>query len=374
MFDVDGSRLTSGRSEAEVDTGHAPDGRVMEMLSEHTCQGWLQGYVLTGRHGLFPCYEAFITIVDGMVNQYAKFLKMSRDEAPWREPVVLAQLPAHVGRLAPGPQRLLAPGAGVHQLAAEQEGIHRPHLPAAGRQHAALHDGALPESTGNVNLVIASKHPLPQWLSLDEARHSRSGARSGTGRATTTRRPRRRARLLRADSDDRDARRGRAPSRGRRPTLACGSSTSPTSSRSSTRRPTLTALPQDEFVELFTEDRPVIFDFHGYPSAIHQLIHRRPEQERFHVRGYVEEGTTTTPFDLLAMNGVSRYNLVIEALRRADVGLSKQLSRASGAFAVKTLPDAERIVGEYEKRLVEHRQFIREHGNDPAELLEWSLA
>ena len=128
----------------EIDTGHSPDGRIMEMLSEHTCQGWLQGYVLTGRHGVFPCYEAFVPIVDGMVNQYAKFLKMSSDEAPWREPVAVAQLPAHVRRLAPGPQRLLAPGAGLHQLHAQPQEGRAPASTSARRQHPAGDDGALP--------------------------------------------------------------------------------------------------------------------------------------------------------------------------------------------------------------------------------------
>ena len=126
-----------------VDVGHGRDGRVLEMLSEHNCQGWLEGYILTGRHGLFPSYEAFVEIVTGMANQLAKFLKVAR-ELPWRPAGLVVQLPADVGGLAPGAQWLLAPGPGLHQRHAQQEGVRQPRLPAAGRQHAARGDGALP--------------------------------------------------------------------------------------------------------------------------------------------------------------------------------------------------------------------------------------
>jgi xylulose-5-phosphate/fructose-6-phosphate phosphoketolase len=130
-------------------------------------------------------------------------------------------------------------------------------------------------------------------------------------------------------------------------------------------------MSQEEFMELFTTEQPVLFNFHGYPSAVHQLIHRRPLQERFHVRGYVEEGTTTTPFDLLTMNGVDRYQLAIEALRRTDVGLSQALAGASGAFAVRDLGGADRVVQDFEQRVQDHKRYIREEGNDPPEILEW---
>ncbi len=127
-------------------------------------------------------------------------------------------------------------------------------------------------------------------------------------------------------------------------------------------------------MELFTTDRPVLFNFHGYPSAIHQLIHRRPLQERFHVRGYVEEGTTTTPFDLLAMNGVDRYTLAIEALSRIDVGASEAVRGASGAFAVRDIEGAQDTIEMFRGKLEEHREYIREEGNDPPEILEWTWA
>ena len=128
----------------------------------------------------------------------------------------------------------------------------------------------------------------------------------------------------------------------------------------------------EAFRELFTDDRPVIFNFHGYPSAVHQLIHRRPRQERFHVRGYIEEGTTTTPFDLLAMNGVDRFQLAIDALSRADVGVSELVRGMSGEFAVRTIRGASDAVQAFSKRLAELRRQVREQGDDPAEINDWT--
>ncbi len=132
------------------------------------------------------------------------------------------------------------------------------------------------------------------------------------------------------------------------------------------------AMPVGEFGDLFTEGRPVIFNFHGYPSAVHQLIHRRPRQERFHVRGYSEEGTTTTPFDLLAMNGVDRYQLAIEALSRVDVGVSEFVRGMSGEFAVRTIDGAQEAIVKYRDQLAEHRRYVREFGDDPPELTNWT--
>jgi xylulose-5-phosphate/fructose-6-phosphate phosphoketolase len=133
-------------------------------------------------------------------------------------------------------------------------------------------------------------------------------------------------------------------------------------------------LSQEEFMELFTTEQPVLFNFHGYPSAVHQLIHRRPLQERFHVRGYIEEGTTTTPFDLLAMNGVDRYTLGIEALSRIDVEASEAVRGASGAFAVRDIEGAQDTIELFRNKLKELRDYIREEGNDPPEILEWTWA
>jgi xylulose-5-phosphate/fructose-6-phosphate phosphoketolase len=350
---------------------YAPEGRVMEVLSEHNCQGWMQGYVLTGRHGLFPCYEAFISIIEGMVNQYAKFLKMSRDEAPWRDPVSsLNYILTSVGwRQDHNGYSHQAPGF-INAMLNKKSFASRVYLPPDSNTLLWTMEHCL-NSTNTVNVVIASKHPLPQWLGVEDAKEHVEKGMSAWDWASN-------------DEGDPDC-----------VLVCCG--TIPTIEtvaavwhlrqevpQLKVRLVNVTNLfslahpethpdgmPQEEFVELFTQDRPVIASFHGYPSAIHQLLHHRPMPERFHVRGYAEEGTTTTPFELLTMNGVNRYQLAIGALQRVDQALSAQLPTASGAFAVRALPDAEKIVHEYESRIAKHREFIYTKGNDPAEILEW---
>jgi xylulose-5-phosphate/fructose-6-phosphate phosphoketolase len=356
-----------------IDTGHAHDGRIMEVLSEHNCQGWLQGYVLTGRHGIFPCYEAFIPIVDGMVNQYGKFLKMSRDEAPWREPVSgLNYLLTSVGwRQDHNGYSHQMPGF-INSMLNRKTDFARVYLPPDANTLVATMEQVL-ESTNTINLVIASKHPLPQWLNMEDAReHVRLGAS--------------RWRFASSDADD-------------RPDIvlaACG--TIPTIELLATASLLRDETPEmkvrfvnvsdifrlarpdqhphgmtdDEFVEVFTEDRPVIFNFHGYASAIHQLIHRRAKQERFHVRGYAEEGTTTTPFELLAMNGVDRYQLAIEALSRVDLDAAEDVKGLSGAFAVRNITGAVDTIEKFRAKLAEHRAYVREEGNDPPEITDWT--
>ena len=358
----------------EIDTGHSPDGRVMEVLSEHNCQGWLQGYVLTGRHGLFPCYEAFIPIVDGMVNQYGKFLKMSRDEAPWRAPVAsLNYLLTSVGwRQDHNGYSHQVPGF-INTMLNRREETARVYLPPDANTLLATMAECL-DSTGRINLVIASKHPLPQWLAMDEAReHVRKGASVWDFASN--------------DGGNPDV------------VLAgCGTiSTIELLASVSVLRQELPALrirfvnvtnlftltqpeahpdgmSDQEFEGLFTADRPVLFNFHGYPSAVHQLIHRRRNHERFHVKGYIEEGTTTTPFDLLAMNGVDRFQLAIEALSRVDIAASETVRGLSGEFAVRAIPEAMEVIERLNNRLNETREYIRRVGNDPPEISEsvWS--
>src|SRR5215211_1553111 len=357
----------------KIDTGHAPDGQIMEVLSEHNCQGWLQGYVLTGRHGVFPCYEAFIPIVDGMVNQYGKFLKMSKDEAPWREPVPsLNYLLTSVGwRQDHNGYSHQVPGF-INSMLNRKEDTSRVYLPPDANTLVATMKQCL-DSTRTINLVIANKHPHPQWLSMDEDKeHVAKGASEWNWASTDV-------------SGDPDI------------VLACCGSI-PTMELLATAEllreqvPDLRikfvnvtnlfalALPeahpdgltQEDFIELFTTERPVLFNFHGYPSAVHQLIHRRPLQERFHVRGYIEEGTTTTPFELLAMNGVDRYTLGIEALSRIDVGASEAVRGASGAFAVREIDGAQDTIELFRNKLKELRSYIREEGNDPPEILDWT--
>jgi xylulose-5-phosphate/fructose-6-phosphate phosphoketolase len=352
----------------ELDTGHSPDGRVMEVLSEHNCQGWLQGYILTGRHGLFPCYEAFIPIIDGMVNQYGKFLKMSREEAPWREPVSsLNYLLTSVGwRQDHNGYSHQVPGF-INTMLNRREETARVYLPPDANTLLATMAQCL-ESTRLINLVIASKHPLPQWLSMDQAReHVRKGASVWDW----------------ASNDDGDPDVVLA-SCGTIPTLELLAATRLLRQEvpalrirfvNVTNLFTLTrpemhpdGMSEDQFEELFTAERPVLFNFHGYPSAVHQLIHRRPRQERFHVKGYIEEGTTTTPFDLLAMNGVDRYQLAIEVLSRVDVDAAESVRGMSGEFAVRAIPDALRVIGYLREKLQQTRATIREIGDDPPEI------
>jgi xylulose-5-phosphate/fructose-6-phosphate phosphoketolase len=334
----------------------APTGRVMEILSEHTCQGWLQGYLQTGRHGLFPCYEAFVTIVDSMANQYGKWLKMSA-ETPWREPVpsLTYLLTSDTWRQDHNGYSHQGPGF-INSLLTKKGSIVRIYLPPDANSLVSTLDHCL-RSVGYINLVIATKQPLPQWLSMDEAiAHNDAGASvwpwAGNG-----------------DPE--------------RPDVVLGAAGNvPTIEALAAAKILREELPQlavrvvnvvdllvldsvaghphrmddAEFERLFTADRPVIFNFHGYPSAIHQLIYKRANPQRFHVRGYVEEGTTTTPFDMLVRNQTSRYHLVIEALRRA-AGIS---SRAAP------------IIERYERTLRDHRRFIEEEGVDPPEIRDWS--
>jgi xylulose-5-phosphate/fructose-6-phosphate phosphoketolase len=357
-----------------IDTGHRPDGRIMEVLSEHNCQGWLQGYLLTGRHGLFPCYEAFITIVEGMVNQYAKFLKMSRDEAPWRPPVAsLNYVLSSVGwRQDHNGYSHQMPGF-INSMLNRKEHMARVYLPADANSLLVTMDECL-RATDCINLVIASKHPLPQLLTLSEAKQQldRGGSiwewasnEDGEGDpdivlASAGTHPTLEllaaAKLLREEVPELKVRFVNV--------VDLFSLTTPAYHPS--------GMTPTQFRELFTDDCPVIFNFHGYPSAIHQVIHRRPKQQRFHVRGYVEEGTTTTPFALLAMNGVDRYQLAIEALKRADIVSAEMLQGLSGGFAVRAVANADQAIQKFRAQLEKHLGYIREVGNDPPEVTDWT--
>ena len=209
---------------SELDEGLAPDGRVLEILSEHTCQGWLEGYLLTGRHGLFSCYEAFIHIVDSMFNQHAKWLKVTRG-IPWRQPDRVAQLPAHLARLAAGSQRLLAPGPGLHRPRDEQEGRGHPRLPAARREHAAVGRRPLPAQP---QLRERDRRGQAARADVADDRRGRRPLRArarrlGLGVVGGRGRPRRRDRVRRRRADARGARRGRASCASASPSCACAS-------------------------------------------------------------------------------------------------------------------------------------------------------
>jgi len=356
----------------DISPDYKPDGRIMEVLSEHNCQGWLQGYVLTGRHGIFPCYEAFIPIVDGMVNQYGKFLKMSREEAPWREPVASLNylLTSEGWRQDHNGYSHQMPGF-INSMLNRREEHARVYVPADANTLLATMAHCL-QAERCINLIIGSKLPLPQWLSMDEAEaHVQAGASAWDWASNN-------------DDGQPDL---VLASCGTIPTielLAAASLLKDDVPDLKVRFVNVTnlfalaapgahpdAMSAGAFGDLFTEGRPVIFNFHGYPSAVHQLIHRRPRQERFHVRGYSEEGTTTTPFDLLAMNGVDRYQLAIEALSRVDMGVSEFVRGMSGEFAVRTVPGAQEAITKYRDQLAEHRRYVREFGDDPPELKDW---
>jgi xylulose-5-phosphate/fructose-6-phosphate phosphoketolase len=334
-------------------------GRVVEILSEHTCQGWLQGYLLTGRHGLFPCYEAFVAIVDSMMAQYAKFLKQSAEVA-WRKPVssFTYLLSSEGWRQDHNGYSHQMPGF-INTLLNKKAQHVRIYLPPDANCLLSTIDHCL-TSTDKINLVIASKQPMPQWLDLDAAdAHCRAGASVWEWASTEA-------------GMDPDV------------VLACAGvypTTEVLAAAWLLRRelPELRVrvvnitdllilepdsyhphgLSPERFDHLFTVNRPVVFNFHGYPSAVKQLLWERPRHDRFVINGYREEGTTTTPFALLAMNGVDRYHVLMQAVRAGAARNPAVLAKADG-----TLRGAER-------RLAEHRVYVEDHGQDPEEIAEW---
>jgi xylulose-5-phosphate/fructose-6-phosphate phosphoketolase len=289
----------------------AADGRVLEVLSEHLCQGVLQGYLLTGRHGLFPCYEAFASIVDSMVNQHAKFLKMAA-EVPWRAPLASLNylLTSEGWRQEHNGYSHQGPGF-IDNLLTKKATVARVYLPPDANTLLVTLRHCL-ASTGRINLVVASKHSGPQWLDLDAAqRHCAAGAgvwedadrpdvvlacAGGVPTVETVAA----ARLLREHAPD---------LRVRLSNVVDLLSLAPDD-----RHPH--GMSTELFARCFGEEVPVVFGFHGYPSAVHVTLHGRPDTDRFHVHGYREEGTTTTPFDLLVRNEMSRFDLAADALRR----------------------------------------------------------
>ncbi|MEU8465294.1 phosphoketolase family protein [Streptomyces sp. NPDC029003] len=333
----------------------APDGRVMEMLSEHNCQGWLQGYLLTGRHGLFPTYEAFASVVDSMANQYAKWLKLSR-EVPWRAPVssLVYLLSSEGWRQEHNGYSHQGPGF-INNLLNRKNTVTGVYLPPDANTLLVTMERLLDE-TGKVDVVVAGKHEAAQWLGLDAARaHCRAGASVWEW----------------ASSDG-----GGAPE----VVLACAGGIPTVESLAAAdllRRDLPGAairfvnvvdlcalalperhphgMPEERFRALFGDDTPVVFDFHGYPSAVHQLLHGRPRPDRFHVHGYVEEGTTTTPYDLLALNGTSRHDLAVAVLSHLEGrhGGARNLARA------------------YARHRDGLRAELRRTGVDPEEITRW---
>jgi xylulose-5-phosphate/fructose-6-phosphate phosphoketolase len=349
---------TTRTSVAEVrpDDDHVgPEGRVMEMLSEHQCQGWLEGYLLTGRHGFFSCYEAFIHIVDAMFNQHAKWLKVARDIA-WRRPIASLNylLTSHVWRQDHNGFSHQDPGFIDHVVNKKAEVI-RVYLPPDANTLLSVTDHCL-RSRNYVNVIVAGKQQMPQWLTMDEAiRHCTMGIGIWEWASNDTD----------ADPDVVMACCGDVPTL---ETLAAVDLLSQLAPELRVRVVNVVDLmrlqPESEhphglsdrdFDALFTTDRPIIFAFHGYPWLIHRLTYRRTNHRNLHVRGYKEEGTTTTPFDMTVLNDMDRFHLV------ADV--------ADRVAALK--PRAAHLRQAMQSRRIEHREYIRRYGVDMPEIREW---
>ncbi|MDK1492791.1 phosphoketolase family protein [Sinorhizobium sp. 7-81] len=332
------------------------NGRVMEVLSEHLCQGWLEGYLLTGRHGFFSCYEAFIHIVDSMFNQHAKWLKVSRELA-WRRPIssLTYLLTSHVWRQDHNGFSHQDPGF-VDLVANKKADIVRIYLPPDANSLLWVADHCL-KTYDRINVIVAGKQPEPQWLTMEEAvRHCEAGIGIWKWASND------------GYSDEPDvvmACAGDVPTmetlaavdllRRHIPELKIRVVNVVDLLALQSRDQHPHGLPDDVFDRLFTTARPVIFAYHGYPYLIHRLTYKRTNHDNFHVRGFMEEGTTTTPFDITVLNEVDRYHLAIEAISRIP-GL---------------LENAAHVVEALRAKLDEHGRYVREHGEDMPEIRAW---
>ena len=338
----------------DTDRNLAMDGRVMEMLSEHQCQGWLEGYLLTGRHGLFNCYEAFIHIVDSMFNQHAKWLKVTRT-TPWREPIASLNylLSSHVWHQDHNGFSHQDPGF-IDHVANKKAEIVRIYLPPDANCLLSVADHCL-RSRHLVNLIIAGKQPDWQWLDLASAMaHCSAGAGIWTWAGNEDGEP-----------DVVMACAGDAPTVETLAAVMLLRKHAPDvrvrvvnvvdllSLQPSDEHPH--GMDDDQFDRLFTRDKPVIFAFHGYPGIVHRLTYRRHNHGNIHVRGYKEEGTTTTPFDMMVLNNLDRFQLMLDVIRRTPRAAHRRAAAEQRYWA-----DIER-----------HRLYVSEHGVDLPEILDW---
>jgi xylulose-5-phosphate/fructose-6-phosphate phosphoketolase len=334
----------------------APEGRVVEVLSEHLCQGWLEGYLLTGRHGVFNCYEAFIHIVDSMFNQHAKWLKVTR-EIPWRRPIPSLNylLSSHVWRQDHNGFSHQDPGFIDHVMNKKAE-IIRVYLPPDANCLLSVADHCL-RSRHYVNVIVAGKQPALDYLSMDDAIvHCTRGigiwewASNDEGGIPDV--------VLGCCGDIPTLETLAAASilRERLPDLKVRVVNVVDLMRLQPDSEHPHGLPDREFDALFTTDRPVVFAYHGYPWLIHRLTYRRTNHDNLHVRGYKEEGTTTTPFDMVMLNDLDRFHLAIDVIDRVP-GLGAR---------------AAHLRQELEDERLRARAWTREHGEDPPEIRDWA--
>jgi xylulose-5-phosphate/fructose-6-phosphate phosphoketolase len=349
--------VTTRESVAEIipDDDHvSADGRVMEMLSEHACQGWLEGYLLTGRHGFFSCYEAFIHIVDSMFNQHAKWLKTTRS-IPWRASIASLNylLTSHVWRQDHNGFSHQDPGF-IDHVVNKKADVIRVYLPPDANTLLSITDHCL-RSRDYVNVIVAGKQPEPQWLDIDSAV---AHCETGIG-------------IWHWASNDG----GSEPD----VVMACAGDVPTLETLAAvdllrTNLPQLkirvvnvvdlmTLQPRSEhphgladpvFDAIFTRDKPIVFAFHGYPWLIHRLTYRRHNHDNLHVRGYKEEGTTTTPFDMTVVNELDRFHLAEDVVKRCKLG-----------------SDAKPFIQMAREKLKQHSTYIRERGEDMPEIRNW---
>ena len=355
--------ITDRTSTAEIlasDDHVAPDGRVMEVLSEHMCEGWLEGYLLTGRHGLFSCYEAFIHIVDSMFNQHAKWLATARN-IPWRRPIASLNylLTSHVWRQDHNGNSHQDPGFLDHVVNKKADVV-RVYLPPDANTLLSVTDHCL-RSRNYVNVIVAGKQPEPQWLDIDAAAaHCERGLGIWHWAGND-------------DGTDPDVVLGCC---GDVPTLEILATVDLLRTHVPDLRMRVVnvvdlmalqpnsehphGLPDDEFDAMFTKDRPIVFAFHGYPLLIHRLTYRRRNHDNMHVRGYKEEGTTTTPFDMTVLNEMDRFHLALDVLARVP----RLRNHAAASLAADL----------FRSSLVEHRAYVNEYGDDMPEIRNWRWA
>ncbi|MEV7998327.1 phosphoketolase family protein [Pseudarthrobacter oxydans] len=342
----------------DVDEHLARSGRVMEVLSEHLCQGWLEGYLLTGRHGVFSCYEAFIHIVDSMFNQHAKWLKVHR-QLPWRQPVPSLNylLSSHVWQQDHNGFSHQDPGFIDHAVNKKAEVI-RVYLPADANTLLCVMAHCL-ASTDYVNIVVSGKQPSPTWLGpADAANHCRRGL--GIWDFAGSEVPGEEPDVVMACAGDVPTVETVAAAellKEGAPGLKVRVVNVVDLMRLQDESEHPHGLPARDFDGIFTADKPIIFAYHGYPALIHRLAYRRNNQDGLHVRGYKEEGTTTTPFDMAMLNGIDRFQLAIDAIDRVP-GLAERHSSLR-----QSLQD----------RRMRAREHTRTHGEDPEEIRNWTL-